>query len=119
MSYCGNKKSCPGYRQSDECLFIYLGIFGREIGLGLAGLYVEARQSQRAANQEQERSSPTCVMQIRDLAVSPGKSQHRGSHAERNHIGNRVQLKAELRSGVRHARDAAIQKVKQRCETYY
>ena len=84
------------------------------------GLHVESCEPNRAAKQVKKRRHVARTSQLR-LPLSgrghkenaPHKNKHGRSYTKRNHIGKRIQFAAEVAGGVRHARDAAVQTVKQ------
>ena len=71
-------------------------------------VHVEAGEPERAADHEQERAEPR-----RPPEPAEGQRvQHEGGrHAERHHVGERVELDAELGRGPREARHLAVQDV--------
>ena len=80
-----------------------------EIALvGGAGDHVEARQTQGAADHEQKRREPRGAPEI---AQRERVEQERRRHSERDEVGQRVVLDAELARGLHETRHAAIQHV--------
>src|SRR5712692_1857483 len=73
-----------------------------------AGVDIEARQPERAADHEQEDPDPGGPPQ---LGQRDGVEQESRRHAEGHHIGQRVVLDAELGGGLGEARHLAVQDI--------
>ena len=54
---------------------------------------------------------PTAQPEAAEREQSPLKREHRGRHAERDQIGERIELHAEVAGRAGHARDAAVEHV--------
>ena len=72
------------------------------------GLNVESRQPQRRCGHEQEGRRPS---EATERAEAPRERQHGGRHPERDDVGHRVELHAELAGSPRHPRDAPVEHV--------
>ena len=92
----GDNRRRGGTRQADEIALV--GVL----------LDVEARQAQRRGRHEQKPDGPS---QAAERRQSPRVGEHRRRHAERDDVGQRVELHAELARRAGHARDAAVEHV--------
>src|SRR5204863_10045190 len=87
----------------------------REIRLGRAGLLeVEPREPQDGAGGKQEDREPVPVVAVEDGEVH----DQSGREPERDRVDERIELLAELRTGVRRARDLSIERVTRAAEQY-
>ena len=81
---------------------------------------VEARQARCPAEKEQKTDKGSGLQQVHvqlriqrvgQKVKSPDEGQQAGRHAEGDHVGQRIQLPAEIAGGVGHARDAPVERV--------
>ena len=79
-----------------------------EVALVGVPLDVETREAQRRGREVHEANGPTHAAERNQ---SPLERQHRRRHAERDQIGERIELHAEFARGPGHARDAAVEHV--------
>ena len=79
-----------------------------EVALVGVRLDVEAREAQRRRRQVHEADGPAHAAERKQ---SPLEREHRGRHAERDQIGERIELHAEIARRAGHARDAAVEHV--------
>ena len=80
-----------------------------EVALVTGGrLNIEAREPQRGGSDEQERRTPS---QAPERRQPPLERQDGGGHAERDHVGQRIELEPELAGAAHHSCDAAVEHV--------
>jgi hypothetical protein len=83
--------------------------------VGAAHHHIEARQPQRAASHEHEAGQAAHAHQGRvvgaHLREAVAVQQQAGGAAEVHHVGDRVELHAEVRLGVGGARDKTVERV--------